>query len=310
MSPDNATVSQSPGTDPDGGVLTAGGVGADGRATLGPAAVRLLGLLDAHFAGWGMEVGAGEYRYPPVVAVDDLARVDYFANFPHLASPVSAIDRSLMSDAGPAAGVVADGLVKASALTDAGYVLPSAACYSAYFGMRDSTLEHESTKITTVATCFRREDHYEGLRRLFGFTMREIVCVGTQEAVLDHLSTFKTRIGAFLGEVGIPHHVDIATDPFFDPNGARSKMQKLFPTKEEFLYDGKLAIASVNFHRNFFGERCGIRLPDGSPAFTGCVAFGLERWLSALDDLFPGAAAAERRLTSASDWSTRPDRTF
>src|ERR1019366_53894 len=119
--------------------------------------------------------------------------------------------------------------------------------------------------------------------------------------VLDHLSTFKARISGFLDEVGIPHHVEIATDPFFDPNGARSKMQKLFPTKEEFLYDGKLAIASVNFHRNFFGERCRIRLPDGSPAFTGCVAFGLERWVCALGDLFTDNATIERRLSLASD---------
>ncbi len=278
-------------------------VGDDGRATLGPSAIRLLGMLDANFAHWGAAAGADEYRYPPVVAVADLDRLDYFDNFPHLASPVSGIDRALMSDAGLAEGVVADGTVAASALTDTRYALPSAACYSAYFALRDTTLEQEATRITTVATCFRREDHYEGLRRLFGFTMREIVCIGTQEAVLDHLSTFKARIAGFLSEVGIPHEVDIASDPFFDPNGARSTMQKLFPTKEEFLYDGKLAIASVNFHRNFFGERCDIRLPDGSAAFTGCVAFGLERWLSALGDLFTDGTAVGQRLAGASDWA-------
>jgi hypothetical protein len=137
--------------------------------------------------------------------------------------------------------------------------------------------------------------------------MREIICIGTQDAVLDHLRTFKARISGFLDEVGIPHHVDIATDPFFDPNGARATMQRLFPTKEEFLHDGKLAIASVNFHRNFFGERCQIRLPDGSPAFTGCVAFGLERWVSALGELFTESAAVERRLSEASGWALQSD---
>jgi hypothetical protein len=288
-------------------ILRATHVGADGRATLGPAATRLLGMLDANFARWGEAAGADEYRFPPVVSVADLARLDYFDNFPHLVSPVSALDRTLMADSGLADGVIVDGTVAASALTDTVHVLPSAACYSAYFALRDTTVEQEATRVTTVATCFRREDHYEGLRRLFGFTMREIICVGTRDAVLDHLNTFKARIAAFLGEVGIPHDVDIATDPFFDPNGARGKMQKLFPTKEEFLYDGKLAIASVNFHRNFFGERCRIRLPDGSPAFTGCVAFGLERWISALGELFTDSATIQRHLTGASDWTIRPD---
>jgi hypothetical protein len=277
-------------------------IGPDGRAQLGPPAIRLLGRLDRNFACWGEAAGAEEYRFPPVVAVSDLARIDYFENFPHLASPVSALDL------GRAGGsVLAGDAVDATALTDARYVLPSAACYSAYFALRDSTIERDSAKITTLASCFRREEHYEGLRRLYGFTMREIICIGTQEAVIEHLHTFKARIAGFLDEVGIPHHVDFATDPFFDPDGARGRMQKLFPTKEEFLYDGKLAIASVNFHRNFFGERCGIRLPDGSPAFSGCVAFGLERWLAALDELFTDAPTVERRLSAASDWAPRSD---
>jgi seryl-tRNA synthetase len=288
-------------------VLLGTSVDPGGLATLGPPATRLLRLLDANFARWGTADGAGEYQFPPVVPVADLAGIDYFENFPHLVSPVSALDRGVLSGTGLAAEAVADGRVAAAALTDAGSVLPSAACYSAYFAARDSAIGDEAAKLTTVATCFRREDHYDGLRRLFGFTMREIICIGTQDAVLDHLRTFKARISVFLDEVGLPHQVDIATDPFFDANGARAAMQRLFPTKEEFRYDGKLAIASVNFHRNFFGERCRIRLPDGSPAFTGCVAFGLERWVSALGELFTGAEAAEQRLGQASGWALKPD---
>jgi hypothetical protein len=66
---------------------------------------------------------------------------------------------------------------------------------------------------------------------------------------------------------------------------------KLFPVKEEFVFrstsdDPGLAIGSVNFHRNFFGERCEIGLADGSAAFSGCAAFGLERWLAALQATF------------------------
>jgi seryl-tRNA synthetase len=288
-------------------VLRATSVGPDGRATLGPGATSLLRMLDANFARWGAAVGADEYRFPPVVAVADLDQIDYFDNFPHLVSPVSALDAAALREPGLADGIATGGLVAASALADAGYALPSAACYSAYFDMRDTAVENEAAKVTTVATCFRREDYYEGLRRLFAFTMREIICIGARDAVIDHLSTFKARICGFLDEIGIPYRVEVGTDPFFDPNGARAAMQKLFPTKEEFLFDGKLAIASVNFHRNFFGERCRIRLPDGSPAFTGCVAFGLERWVSALGDLFTGNAAIERRLSQARDWAVSPD---
>jgi len=58
-----------------------------------------------------------------------------------------------------------------------------------------------------------------------------------------------------------------------------------------------LAIASFNDHETFFGEAYGIRLADGAPASTGCVAFGLERWLLAFL-LAHGTVAARWPITS------------
>jgi seryl-tRNA synthetase len=282
-------------------------VGADGRATLGPHATALHRAIDANFASWGTHAGADAMTYPALVSVADLASLDYFDNFPHLVSVVAGLDPATFGTDGPVDGVLQDGAVTPDALAPAELALPSATCYSSYLALRGAELGEEPVRITTVATCFRREKQYEGLRRLLGFTMREIVCIGSREAVLDHLGTFKQRISRFIGQLGLPFDVDLAQDPFFDPNGARSKMQKLFPVKEEFLFRGNLAIASVNFHRNFFGERCAIRLPDGSPAFTGCVAFGIERWLAALGEHFAdGAALAGKALAGADDWMIGP----
>jgi len=47
------------------------------------------------------------------------------------------------------------------------------------------------------------------------------------------------------------------------------------------LVDGYLAIGSLNYHRRFFGERCEISF-NREPAHTGCVGFGIERWIQAL----------------------------
>ena len=46
------------------------------------------------------------------------------------------------------------------------------------------------------------------------------------------------------------------------------------------VFADHLAIGSVNFHRNYFGEAFGITR-DGQEAYSGCVAFGVERWLYA-----------------------------
>ncbi|MYW44273.1 aminoacyl--tRNA ligase-related protein, partial [Streptomyces sp. SID161] len=161
------------------------------------------------------------------------------------------------------------------------YGLVSAACYNVYLHHRSATLTAPRL-VTTVAKCFRNEDHYDGLRRLHGFTMREIVCLGPREAVLDHLAAFRSKVVEFAARLGLALAVQPASDPFFEKGGGRALLAQLFPVKEEFVHAGELAIGSLNFHRNFFGERCGISLADGRAAYTGCVAFGLERWIAAL----------------------------
>lgn len=282
----------------------------DGRATFGPLSTRLADELDRHFASWGESAGAIAMTYPPLVSVADLDGLDYFDNFPHLVSLAAPLEPAKLG-AHPATGdtaaaATAGGEIPPAALAPAALALPSATCYSVYLDRRDQILDDEPIRVTTVATCFRREAKYEGLRRMFGFRMREIVCIGGRDAVLDHLATFKARIIRFTDQIGLPVKVAAATDPFFDPDGARSVMQKLFPVKEEFLFGGDLAIASVNFHRNFFGEKCRIRLPDGTAAFTGCVAFGIERWLAALGEHFAGdAGAVGTSLLAADDWPGR-----
>jgi hypothetical protein len=95
-----------------------------------------------------------------------------------------------------------------------------------------------------------------------------------------------------MARIGLSTRVEVATDPFYQPQSSRALLQQLFPAKREFVYGESLAVASVNFHRNFFGERCRIRTKDGEPAFSGCVAFGLERWLHALLEIFGHDVAA------------------
>jgi len=72
-----------------------------------------------------------------------------------------------------------------------------------------------------------------------------------------------------------------ATDPFYLGSDSRSLLSQLDPVKVEFVYTDGTAIASVNRHRNFFGERLGIDFGQ-KPAYSGCLAFGVERWVHAL----------------------------
>ncbi|GAA1939432.1 hypothetical protein [Kitasatospora viridis] len=279
--------------DTDTGTGTAWSV-RDGLATLDEPAVLLKAALDAVFTRWGAEAGARQQSYPPLLRAEDLRSLDYFRNFPHLGSPVTRIrpDR-LTALAADQPGATALPALPAADLADATHLLPSAACYGCLLHLSGSSSD-APVLVTTVAQCFRHEDHHDGLRRLWGFTMREIVCVGSADAVRAHLDRHRERIATFGAALGLTLDRQPATDPFFEKDGARTVMQLLAPVKEEYLHTDGTAIASTNNHRNFFGERRGIR-HAGRPAFSGCVAFGLERWVHALGDRFEGDLGAALR---------------
>jgi seryl-tRNA synthetase len=257
---------------------------ADGLVTLGPELTELMMRLDARICEWAREIQAAPMIFPPLMRVSDLDRLDYFRNFPHLGMVVTGIRSDHQAELTAKARHTH---VAAGHVCDGHHLLPSAACYNIYLDL-DGTVLDRPRYVTTAARCFRREEHYDGLRRLAGFTMREIVCIGPAASVQEHLKSFRRRIAEFAGAIDLPLSIKPATDPFFSQDSARLAMQSLFPVKEEFLYGDGLAIASVNFHRNFFGEKCGISLAEGGPAFSGCVAFGLERWLHALLDRYDG----------------------
>ncbi|MFI9201368.1 hypothetical protein [Streptomyces sp. NPDC053048] len=256
--------------------------GISGAVTiLDPDQTELLKELDGIFTGWGTAAGAREICPPPVLPVSDLAKFDVYRNFPHLAFVASPLNAQDVTD-GPA-----DARFESGVLSGARFGLPHATCYAAYLFHENRRLAAD-TLVTLVNRCFRNETHYNGLRRLLSFQMREIVALGSFAHTQWLLEEFTGRIEKFSDALGLGLEKNVAADPFFENDGARALLQKLSPVKFEFQH-GDLAIASVNTHRNFFGERCDIRLPDGDGhAYTSCVAFGLERWLAVLDEVFEG----------------------
>lgn len=247
-----------------------------GLVTLEGDETELLRTLDRIFEGWAVETGAQSMIMPPLLPVADLAVLDFYDNFPHQALLVSPLHLGKLAQDRRALTTF-----RTEELEPATLALPSAACFAVYLHHRRQVVP-DGTIITVLGRCFRKEDQYDGLRRLLGFHMREIVALGSQSFVEAHLTTFSARIAEFAAALELTYSLQAATDPFYDQGGPRALLQRLAPVKHEFVVD-ELAIASLNVHRNFFGERCDITLADtGTPIFSSCVAFGLERWLSVL----------------------------
>jgi seryl-tRNA synthetase len=255
----------------------------NGQAALSGPLLALARGLDSAFLRLAGHWAAEEHRFPTFLSAAELAKLDYFRSFPQLATfPVTLsregdnLDRFVAGEA-----VHSDGSLGLTALDPVREVLTPAACYHLYVHLQGSELDRP-LHLTTRNTCFRHEDYYRPLQRQWGFTMREIVCIGTAEEVGDFLERTRAAVDGLLADLDIPIDWAHATDPFFRPSSnAKYLMQKLDPVKQEAVFDDALAIGSVNFHQDHFGGTFAITR-DGRPAYSGCVAFGLERWLFAV----------------------------
>jgi hypothetical protein len=269
-------------------------------------------LLAAHF-------GAAEERHPALLPAASLDRIDYLDAFPHLANFAVALDDGEGNldafRAGPPVGDTGEvRLTQQAPVTD---LLTPAACYHLY-------VEHEGEDLggarylTTRNTCFRREAYYRPLRRQRAFEMRELVCLGSRDEVVSFLEQCRNLVTELFRELDLPVAWEVATDPFFRPNQNPQKLfQQVHATKSEAVYSmvgdrgsgapgsgavgpESLAIASVNLHETHFGDAFTITC-GGEPASSGCVAFGIDRWLYALTDRHAPAGGASRSDGSGED---------
>lgn len=247
-----------------------------GLLALDPVHTALLRGLDDLLGGLAARLGAPEVTGPPLLSAEGLARLDYFRNFPHLGVCAGRFTPEALD--GLAAGDSPAGLP----LQPTGQVLPSATCYGLLLALEGEDVGGQGLRLSATGRCFRNETHYDGLRRLQGFHMREVLYLGTREGAAEHLAQGAEFVWELAGRLGLSLSRAAADDPFYDKGGSRARLMKLDPVKHEFSAPDGTAIASVNRHRNFFGERLDISAGPAGTAYSACVAFGVERWVHAM----------------------------
>jgi seryl-tRNA synthetase len=241
----------------------------EGLVELRGAAAALLWVLDAKFRTAALLDGAEERRFPTLIAEDVLDRSEYFRAFPGYASRAAV----------PVAGH--------------NYFLSPAVCYHCYDMLKDRTLSNNLI-LTCCGKCFRNDACSE--THLWDFTMRELVFVGTTEFVQRQRQRWMDKASNFARDLGLEVCLAQANDPFFgSANRGRKLLQQIKQMKFELNVQspGRMPIASFNLHERFFSNRFQLSLAGGRPAYTGCVAFGLERWCLALVARHGAPAALE-----------------
>jgi hypothetical protein len=258
-----------------------------GIFTLGPLLTRLIDFFEAQFIELGEAFEAIPYRFPTLIPARYLERVNYFRAFPHSLSFVTHLreDLDVIDQFSLHAACDERGLnTPPNSFSQIQALLSPAVCYHLYFALADRPLPGGQVVATAVGSCFRYEAiNLTSLERMWNFTMREVIFVGAKDFVLENRELARQHMTRVFEKIGLAYRVESANDPFFIGEFRKqAAFQSAFQLKFEIraslpFKDATLAVGSYNYHQDFFGRNLNITLPDGSPAHTGCVAFGLER---------------------------------
>jgi hypothetical protein len=260
---------------------------AAGIYVLGPLLSQIIAFFESQFLNLADTFSANPYRFPTLIPARYLERVNYFRAFPHsltfathLREDLDAIDHFAENASCDEHGLLAP----AESFAQIKTLLSPAVCYHLYFTLADKPLPDDRVIATAVGNCFRHEAiNLTSLERMWNFTMREIIFVGSKDFVLDNRDIARQRMAQFFETLGFSYRVESANDPFFIGEFRKqAAFQSAFQLKFEIRANlpfkaSTLAVGSYNYHQDFFGRNLNITLSDGSPAHTGCVAFGLER---------------------------------
>lgn len=249
----------------------------EGYACFSGDTFKLMNHLDQTFKSLINDFDYEEYHIPALIDGSVLEKCGYFSSFPQHLTVAAYTDEKYFES------IVNEKKVSSEYLRSSHKYLTPAACLHIYPMLEDSLPENKV--ITTKARVYRYEGaRFTTLTRLWDFTVREIVFVGTPEFVQEKLNILKERVLAFAQKITASARINNASDHFFNSqeNKIKSKIQKVNSLKFELtvpIKDIDVALASFNSHHTHFSRP--FQFDQEGQIVTACVGFGLERWIAA-----------------------------
>lgn len=240
----------------------------DGEVVFSGMMGALMNVLDKEFRQSALSIGAKEEFYPVLLHKKSLEKTGYLKRSPGHCLFCSSLHR------------------------EAEYVLSPSACFHVYEHYENCILP-EMKAITLRQNVFREEGDsgWREYGRLRDYTIREIVFIGNQEYVEKQRQIIMDKTKELAEKIGLEYQFELATDAFMVPEMKRfEKIQLLKKSKYELLLScgdqQRLAVASFNLHENAYTRPFHISVQKLNQTVTGCVGFGLERWVLAFVSQF------------------------
>src|SRR5437868_962952 len=172
----------------------------------------------AAFISSEREPGAEVLRFPPVMSRSQLERSGYLKSFPNLLGCVCAL-HGTESEVRAAADRHERGGDWTAGLVAADLVLSPAACYPVYpLVASRGAVPQGGWRFDVASDCFRHEPSKD-LDRLQSFRMREYVYIGNPQGALAFRDAWMKRGERMAQQLGLPHSIAPASDPFFGRTG-------------------------------------------------------------------------------------------
>jgi seryl-tRNA synthetase len=226
-------------------------------------------------------------RFPPVIPRRTLEKAGYLKSFPQLCGVVFSFRGTALS-ALELAEKAQQGEDWSGYLCSTDVALVPAACYPSYpaVALRGPLQKAGVTLDLGGCYVFRNEPSGDPARMQM-FHQREMVRIGTPEAVISWRETWMERAKKIYQMIGLNATLGPASDPFFGRGGKlmanNQRDQGLkFEALVSIATEEPTAISSFNLHGDHFSSAFGIEMQDGSPVHSACVGFGLERMTLAL----------------------------
>jgi hypothetical protein len=259
--------------------------------------------LDDILLTYALALGAVEQSYPTTLSTSTMVEVGYLSGFPQnvlFAAPVRHSMDSIDFVVNQPEKFQDDPLQLREYLGPHSQMLAPTVCHHCFESLRGRVIPSEGALFTAVGMCHRHESsNFQSLKRLQTYTMREQIFYGSSQHVEQRRQQFLEHIFTKMQEWNVRCRIVTASDPFFATATQKKRAyQTVMGLKYELLVhlpyaDEWLAVASFNNHEDNLVSKFRIRHASEEPLFSGCVAYGYERFTYALFSQFG---------TSIADW--------
>lgn len=243
----------------------------------------LLNYFDNNFKNFALEENAIEKRYPVLMDLKNYLKTGYIKKSPQYVILCSSPKENIKVLENFNECLSYNNGVKQ--LKEPEFALSPSACFHTYVEYQNQKLK-SNTLITFNQNVFRNEGrlNYKEKGRLMDYNVREIVMIGNERYVDQMRKLMMDKTVTFMKKLNLIGNITLASDSFILPKMQLYKTIQIYDKSKYEVHlstsnNSRISVASFNLHGHAFTDPFNISVKGCNDTVTGCVGFGIQRWV-------------------------------